>query len=206
MIRIVVADDQALIRQAFARLLDLESDLAVVGEASSADEAVAVAERTSPDVVVMDVQMPGGGEVADGIDATAVIRDRVPGARVIIVTTFGRPGYLQRAMGAGAAGFMVKDAPADQLIEGIRRVAQGLRVVDPELAVTSLTVGTSPLTARETEVLARAAVGGTTAEIASAVFLSEGTVRNHLSAAITKLGAANRAEAVRIATDSGWIG
>lgn len=205
MIRIVVADDQALIRQAFARLLDLESDLTVVGQASTADEAVTVAVDTVPDVVVMDVQMPGEADLADGIDATDAIRARVPTARVIVVTTFGRPGYLQRALAAGAAGFMVKDAPADQLIDGVRRVAQGLRVVDPELAVSSLSVGSSPLTDREAEVLGSAAVGGTSADIAARVFLSEGTVRNHLSSAMTKLGAANRAEAIRIATDNGWL-
>lgn len=205
MISIVVADDQALIRQAFARLLDLEPDLSVVGEAGTAAEAVATAARVRPDVVVMDVQMPGAGDLADGIDATAAVRDRAPGTRVLIVTTFGRPGYLQRALAAGASGFMVKDAPADRLVDGIRRVAQGLRVVDPELAVSSLSIGPSPLTEREAEVLAGAAVGGTTSDIAARVFLSEGTVRNHLSAVMAKLGAANRAEAVRIATENGWL-
>ena len=129
-----------------------------------------------------------------------------PATRVIIVTTFGRPGYLRRAMEAGAVGFMVKDAPAEKLIEAIRRVHRGLRVVDPTLAAASLSIGSSPLTERETEVLAAAARGGSTSAIAAEVFLSEGTVRNHLSAAIGKLGAANRAEAVRIATENGWLG
>ena len=144
--------------------------------------------------------------VKDGIEATAKIVERRPATRVIILTTFGRPGYLRRAMEAGAVGFMVKDAPADRLVDGIRRVASGLRVVDPTLAADSLSIGASPLTDRETQVLAAAADGGSTAVIASSVFLSEGTVRNHLSAAMGKLGAGSRAEAVRIATDNGWLG
>ena len=155
----------------------------------------------------MDVQMsPVPGSAEDGIDATARIVAARPETRVIIVTTFGRPGYLRRAMDAGAVGFMVKDAPADQLIDGIRRVHRGLRVVDPTLAANSLSLGESPLTERETEVLLAAARGGSTAEIAGRVFLTEGTVRNHLSAAMGKLGAGSRAEAVRIATEQGWLG
>ncbi|SDS97745.1 response regulator transcription factor [Microlunatus soli] len=209
-IRILLADDQALIRQAFAALLGLEPDIEVVGQASDASEVVALAAERHPDVIVMDVQMPdprggGAGESPDGITATAKILAADPGIRVIIVTTFGRPGYLRRAMEAGAVGFMVKDAPADQLIEGIRRVHRGLRVVDPTLAAASLSVGPSPLTERETEVLAAAAHGGATSAIAGSVFLSEGTVRNHLSSAMGKLGAATRAEAVRIATENGWL-
>ncbi len=205
MITIVVADDQALIRDAFVALLSLEDDLEVIGVAGTADEAIELAAARRPDVIIMDIQMPGSA-AQDGIEATAEVSRRAPGSRVIIVTTFGRPGYLHRAMAAGAVGFMVKDAPADRLIEGIRRVAQGLRVVDPELAVASLATGASPLTEREAEVLRAAAHGGTTADIACRVFLSGGTVRNHLSAAMGKVGAANRAEAVRIATENGWIG
>jgi len=207
MITVLVADDQAMLRQAFAVLLDLESDLAVVGQAATTAEVVAEAVRLVPDVVVMDVQMPADGDgPSDGIAATAEIRRLAPSVRVLIVTTFGRPGYLRRALDAGASGFMVKDAPSEHLVDGIRRVAQGLRVIDPELAVASLTAGTSPLTDRETEVLRAAALGGSTGDIARRVFLSEGTVRNHLSSAIGKTGASTRADAVRIATENGWLG
>ncbi len=208
-IKVLVADDQVLIRQAFAALLDLEDDLTIVGQASTGSEAAGLAIQQQPDVVVMDVQMPengtDGAATGDGITATAKIIAELPATRVIIVTTFGRPGYLRRAMEAGATGYMVKDAPADQLVEGIRRVHRGLRVVDPTLAAASLSVGASPLTDRETEVLSAASHGGPTGQIATTVFLSEGTVRNHLSAAMGKLGAATRAEAVRIATDNGWL-
>ncbi len=207
MIRVLVADDQAMIREAFAALLSLESDLKVVGQAANAAAAVELARDQRPDVVLMDVQMPGAdGKGDDGITAAATIVRARPETRVVVLTTFGRPGYLRRAMEAGAVGFMVKDAPADRLVDAVRRVHAGLRVVDPALAADSLSLGTSPLTARETEVLSAAAAGATTAEVAANVFLSEGTVRNHLSAAMGKLGAHSRAEAVRIATDSGWLG
>ncbi len=205
MIRVLLADDQALIRQAFTALLQLEPDIQVVAQAADGAAAVALAAEHTPDVVLMDVQMPGVGGVEDGISATARILARDPAVRVIILTTFGRPGYLRRAMESGAVGFMVKDAPADQLIEGIRRVHRGLRVVDPTLAAASLSMGSSPLTDREAEVLAAAVRGGSTGTIAALVFLSEGTVRNHLSSAMGKLGAASRAEAVRIATENGWL-
>ena len=204
MITVLLADDQAMVRQALAALLDLEPDLEVVGQAANAAAAVALVDERRPDVVLMDVQMPTAA--GDGIAATAAITAKHPGTRVIIVTTFGRPGYLRRAMAAGAVGFMVKDAPAEQLVEAIRRVHRGLRAVDPALATDSLTLGDSPLTDREAAVLVAAARGGSTADIATAVSLSEGTVRNHLSSAIGKLGAANRAEAVRIATENGWLG
>jgi len=206
MIRVVLVDDQTLIRQALVALLQLAPDIEVVGEAADGPAAVALVGRTRPDVVLMDVQLSASGASSDGITATAEIIAAHPATRVIIVTTFGRPGYLRRAMEAGAVGFMVKDAPADRLLDAIRRVHQGLRVVDPALAADSLSLGTSPLTERETEVLRVAAHGGTTAAVAAQVFLSEGTVRNHLSAAMAKLGAVNRAEAVRIATDNGWLG
>lgn len=206
MITVLLADDQALIRHAFAALLQLEPDITIVGQAADAAAAVELARSKQPDVVLMDVQMPAAnGSHQDGISATAAITAADPGVRVIVLTTFGRPGYLRRAMEAGAVGFMVKDAPAEQLVEGIRRVHRGLRVVDPALAADSLTLGSSPLTDRETEVLTAAAEGGSTGVIAATVFLSEGTVRNHLSSAMGKLGAATRAEAVRLATEAGWL-
>ncbi len=207
MIRVLLADDQAMIREAFAALLELEPDIRVVAQAATAGRAVELALQTHPGVVLMDVQMPAESDsFADGIEATAAITAADPEVRVIVLTTFGRPGYLRRAMEAGAVGFLVKDAPADQLLEAIRRVHRGLRVVDPKLAVDSLSLGSSPLTARETDVLAAAAEGGTMGAIAAAVFLSEGTVRNHLSAAMGKLGAGTRAEAVQLATRAGWLG
>jgi len=205
MIRVLIADDQAIIAEALAALLRTELDLEVVALAGSAPEAVVRAADVHPDVVLMDVQMPGTAACKDGIQATAAIVTAQPATRVIVLTTFGRPGYLRRAMEAGAAGFMVKDASADRLVDAIRRVAAGLRVVDPELAAVSLSIGPSPLSERETEVLSAAAGGGSTAAVAAATFLSEGTVRNHLSAAIGKLGAGSRAEAVRIATENGWL-
>lgn len=206
MTRVVVADDQALIRTALATMLDLEDDLEVVGQAGTCADAVRVAAETAPDVVLLDVQMPDGGlGVDDGIDTIAPLRGAAPHAHVIVLTTFGRPGYLRRAMEAGAVGFMVKDAPADRLVEGIRRAAAGLRVVDPELAVASLSIGASPLSEREALVLAASSGGASTAQIAEAVHLSEGTVRNYLSQAINKLGARNRAEALRQATENGWV-
>ncbi len=205
MIRIVIADDQALIRTALVSMLSLEDDLDVVGQAGTTAAVVALAESLTPDVVIMDVQMPDDGGPKDGIAATAAILSVSPQTRVIVVTTFGRPGYLRRAMEAGAVGFIVKDAPADRLIDGIRRVAQGLRVVDPELAVASLSIGPSPLSAKETEVLRACETGASTAAVAAKLYLSEGTVRNYLSAAIGKVGATNRAEAIRVATDNGWL-
>lgn len=200
-IRLLVADDQALVRGALAALLGLEADLEVVAEVERGDEVVDVARRTRPDVVLMDVDMPG----LDGIAATAEVRAALPSCRVLVVTTFGRPGYLQRAMAAGASGFVVKDTPARQLADAVRRVHGGLRVVDPMLAAETLAVGASPLSARETEVLACSRSGGTVADIAAELHLSEGTVRNHLSAAIGKTGARTRVEAVRLAEGNGWL-
>ncbi len=201
MIRVLLADDQALVRGALAALLDLEADLTVVGEAGSGEAAVALAEELSPDVVLMDVEMPG----MDGIAATTLIRHTQPSVQVLMVTTFGRPGFLRRALAAGASGFVVKDTPARELADAVRRVAAGLRVVDPSLAADSLVVGDSPLTDRETDVLREARSGATVAEIARSVHLTEGTVRNHLSAAIGKTGARNRADATRIAEEHGWL-
>jgi two-component system, NarL family, response regulator DesR len=200
-IRLLIADDQALVRGALAALLDLEPDLSVVAEVGRGDEVVAQARHTRPDVALLDVEMPG----LDGIAATAALRAAVPSCRILVVTTFGRPGYLRRAMAAGASGFVVKDTPARQLADAVRRVATGLRVVDPTLAAESLASGDTPLTPRETDVLRAAADGGTVADIAAALGLSEGTVRNHLSSAIGKTGARTRAEAVRLADERGWL-
>ncbi len=200
-IRVMLADDQALVRGALAALLELESDLAVVAQVGSGDAVVDAARKHRPDVILMDVEMPG----MDGIAATAAVRGVLPQVRVLIVTTFGRPGFLRRGLQAGANGFVVKDTPAAELADAVRRVHQGLRVVDPQLATESLVAGESPLTKRESEVLLAAKAGGTVADVAKRVFLSEGTVRNHLSAAIGKTGARNRAEAVQIADSNGWL-
>jgi two-component system response regulator DesR len=200
-IRLLLADDQALVRGALAALLSLEGDLEVVGEVSRGDEVVEACRTLRPDVVLMDIEMPG----LDGIAATAAVRRAVPATRVLVVTTFGRPGYLRRAMEAGAAGFVVKDTPARELADVVRRVASGLRVVDPALAAESLAAGLTPLTERETQVLRAARDGCTVADLAVALHLSEGTVRNHLSAAIGKTGARTRAEAVRLAESNGWL-
>jgi two-component system response regulator DesR len=201
MIRLLLADDQALVRGALAALLDLEPDLEVVAQVGRGDEVVAAAREARADVALLDVEMPG----ADGITAAAALTAELPGCRSLIVTTFGRPGYLRRALDAGASGFVVKDTPSGQLADAVRRVHSGLRVVDPDLAVASLTVGSSPLTEQESRVLALAADGGTVATIAGEAYLSEGTVRNYLSAAMGKTGGRTRAEAVRIARENGWL-
>jgi two-component system response regulator DesR len=200
-IRLLVVDDQALVRGALGALLDLEPDLAVVGYAADGQEAVAEAGRLRPDVCLMDIQMPG----VDGIAATGAVRGASEGTRVLIVTTFARPGYLRAALDAGASGFIVKDAPPEQLAEAVRRVHAGLRVVDPALAEASLFDGANPLTERERQVLRLAADGRSAAAIAAEVFLSAGTVRNHLSSAIGKTGAGNRTQAARIAREKGWL-
>jgi two-component system response regulator DesR len=200
-IRLLIADDQALVRGALGALLELEPDLAVIGMASDGAEAVRLAEELRPDVCLMDIQMPG----MDGVEATRRIREVSEGTRVLVVTTFARPGYLRSALDAGASGFIVKDTPAEQLAEAVRQVHSGLRVLDPALAADSLFDGANPLSDRERQVLRLAADGRSAAAIAAEVFLSAGTVRNHLSAAIGKTGAANRAQAVRIALDKGWI-
>lgn len=197
----LLADDQALVRGALSALLGLEDDLEVVAEVGSGDAVVPAAREHAPDVALLDVEMPG----MDGIAATAALREALPGVKVLIVTTFGRPGFLRRALRAGASGFVVKDTPAAQLADAVRRVHAGLRVVDPALATDSLVAGESPLTTRETEVLREARDGASVATIAKRLFLSQGTVRNHLSAAIGKTGAANRSEAALIAESNGWL-
>ncbi|WP_074040173.1 response regulator transcription factor [Dermacoccus nishinomiyaensis] len=200
-IRLLIADDQAMVRGALAALLDLESDLEVVAEVGRGDEVLDACREHAPDVVLMDVEMPG----MDGLEASAALRQALPAVKILIVTTFGRPGFLRRAMQAGVQGFVVKDTPATQLADAVRRVHAGLRVVDPQLAADSLVFGESPLTACELDVLRAAAAGGTVADIARAVFLSEGTVRNHLSSAIGKTSGRTRADAVRIAQENGWL-
>jgi two-component system, NarL family, response regulator DesR len=201
MIRVLLADDQALVRGALAAMLNLEPDIEVVAEVGSGSEVLAAARRSKPDVALLDVQMPG----KDGLAAAGELHRELPSCRVVVCTTFGRPGYLSRAMAAGAAGFVVKDAPPEQLVDAVRRVHAGLRVVDPALAAESLASGASPLTEREREVLLAARDGGTVADVARSLHLSEGTVRNHLSAAIGKTGARTRAEAARLAEERGWL-
>jgi two-component system, NarL family, response regulator DesR len=200
-IRLLLADDQALVRGALAALLSLEPDLEVVAEVGDGAEVVEAVRLHRPDVALLDVEMPH----LDGISATAAVRETFPDTRVLIVTTFGRPGFLRRALQAGASGFVVKDTPAAQLADAVRRVHQGLRVVDPHLATDSLISGESPLSTRETEVLLAARDGASVAVVAARVFLSEGTVRNHLSAVIGKTGAANRTEAILTAERNGWL-
>ena len=200
-IRLLIADDQALVRGALSALLSLERDIEVVAEVGRGDEVVATAIASRPDVAMLDIEMPG----IDGIAAATRMREAVPDCRVVMVTTFGRPGYLKRAMQAGASGFIVKDTPAPQLAEAVRRIARGLRVVDPALAAESLAQGDSPLTERETDVLSVARTGGSIADIARILHLSAGTVRNHLSSAIGKTGGRNRADAARIAEENGWL-
>lgn len=206
-IRILIADDQAMIRGALATLLNLETDLEVVAQA---ENGVAILEQLKAlsadahqpvDVVLTDIEMP----VMDGITATEAIRARYPRIKILVLTTFGRPGYVQRALAAGAAGFIVKDAPSEEFAEAIRRVHAGLRVVDEGLAVQALTSGLSPLTDREREILTAVSAGGTIADIARLVSLSQGTVRNHISAIMAKTGARTRAEAASIARESGWL-
>lgn len=201
MIRVLIAEDQAMVRGALRALLAMESDIQVVGEAARADELLPVAMSSKPDVALVDIEMPGG----DGISAAAVLAEKLPHCRSLILTTFGRPGFLRRAMATGAFGFLLKDAPPEQLAQAIRRTAQGERVIDPGLAASALSEGVSPLTERERQVLAATDRGADIDEIAHTLFLSRGTVRNHLSNAIQKLGARNRSEAARFAEGKGWL-
>lgn len=201
MIRLLLADDQELVRSALCALLDLEEDFEVVASVGRGDEVVGAAEEHRPDVALLDIEMPG----LDGLAAAAVLADRFPSCRVVILTTFGRAGYVRRAMEAGAAGFVVKDAPAEVLAAAIRRVMAGERVIDPQLAAATLATGGSPLTPRERDVLSVARTKATVADIAAALCLSEGTVRNYLSAAIAKTSARNRLDALRVADERGWL-
>lgn len=201
MISLLLADDQALIRGALASLLELEHDLTVVAQVGRGDEVVKAAIATRPDVALIDIEMPG----LDGIDATRALRAALPSCHVLIVTTFGRPGYMRRAVEAGASGFIVKDTPSEDLAEAVRRVHAGLRSFDSRLTEESLVAGPNPLTERERDVLRAAEAGAPVRRIAAELFLSPGTVRNHLSSAIGKTHATTRAEAVRAARDAGWL-
>ncbi|MGO1312142.1 response regulator transcription factor [Brevibacterium aurantiacum] len=201
MTTLLIADDQTMVREALAALLGMEPDFEVIAQCARGDEVLPAVRHRSPEVALLDVNMPG----LDGLEVAALLAEEFPQVRVVIVTTYGRPGWVKRALDAGVSGFMVKDAPVDRLAEGIRRVMAGLQVIDPELVVESTVHGRSPLTERETEVLRAAADGGSVGEIASALFISSGTVRNRLSAGIGKTAARNRADAVRIARDNGWL-
>jgi two-component system response regulator DesR len=199
--RLLIAEDQAMMRGALAMLLDLEDDLQVVAEVGSGDQILPTAVRVEPDVALLDIELPGG----NGLDAAAVLRDRLPGCAVVIVTTFGRPGYLRRALEAGARGFLVKDGPVEGLADAIRRVLAGEVVIDPALAAEALSAGPNPLTGREQDVLAAAHDGATVADIAGRLHLSQQTVRNYLSSSIGKTGTRNRMEAVLAARRNGWL-
>lgn len=200
-ISVLLADDQALVRGALAALLSLEPDLEVVAQVGRGDEVLEQARASGAQVCLLDIEMPG----LDGIQVAAQLAQELPGCRSLVVTTFGRPGYLRRALEAGASGFVVKDTPAGELAEAVRRVHAGLRVVDPVLAAESLVGGPNPLTGRERAVLQEAMEGATVATIAGRVHLSQGTVRNYLSSAIGKTGAATRVEAARLAQQRGWL-
>jgi two-component system response regulator DesR len=200
-IRVLLAEDQAMVRGALASLLELEPDIEVISQVSRGDEVTDAAKQARPDVALLDIEMPG----ATGLDALEQLKSELPEIRILILTTFGRPGYLRRAMQNGASGFLLKDAPAHQLAAAIRRAVAGERVVDPGLAAAALSQGESPLTVREREVLGATREHATIAEIAAALYLSPGTVRNHLSSVMQKLDARNRGEAVKIAEHNGWL-
>ncbi|MFJ2175350.1 response regulator [Streptomyces sp. NPDC087851] len=201
MIRVLLAEDQSMVREALAALLGLEPDIEVVAQVARGDEVLAAARAHAVDVALLDIEMPG----MTGIEAAAALSGALPEVKVVVLTTFGRPGYLRRAMESGADAFLVKDAPAAQLASAVRQVLAGERVIDPTLAAAALADGANPLTEREREVLRVASDGSTNAEVADALRLSQGTVRNYLSTAIQKLAARNRAEAVRIAREKGWL-
>src|SRR5579871_4005266 len=200
-VRLLLAEDQVMIREALAALLSFEGEFEVVAQVGRGDEVLDAAKRTHPDVAVLDIEMPG----LDGLAAAAELKKHYPDTKIVILTTFGRPGFLRRAMESGVSAFLVKDSPADKLTDTVRRVLAGERVIDPDLAAAALADGINPLTGRERDVLAASADGSVNSEIAAKLSLSEGTVRNYLSACIQKTGARNRAEAVRIAQEKGWL-
>ena len=200
-IRILLAEDQAMVRGALTALLRLEEDIDVVAEVSQGDQVLPAALKSQPDVALLDIEMPGG----DGLSAAQALHKGLPSCRIVILTTFGRSGYLRQAMESGAVGFLLKDAPADQLAVAIRRIMAGERVVDPDLALSALSDGDNPLTGRERDVLRASMNGASIADIATQFYLSEGTVRNHISTAIQKLNAQNRMEAAHLAQEKGWL-
>src|SRR3989442_200065 len=200
-IRVLIAEDQSMVRGALKALLAMEGDIEIVAETDRADQVLPLASQTKPDVALLEIEMPGG----DGITAAGQLRKELPSCKTLILTTFGRPGFLRRAMESGASGFMLKDAPAHELALAIRRTMAGERVIDPGLAASALSAGVSPLSEREREVLVAGQGGASIAEIAKSLFLSEGTVRNYLSSAIQKLEVSNRTEAARVAEEHGWL-
>ena len=201
MIKVLLAEDQAMIREALAALLSFEDDIEVVAQVGRGDEVLAAAIQTNPDIALLDIEMPG----KDGLTAADELRRQTPKTKVIILTTFGRPGFLRRAMESGVSAFLVKDSPADKLVGAIHKVLAGQKVIDPDLAAAALSEGDNPLTQRERDVLKASRDGATIAEIAASLYLSEGTVRNYLSSCIQKTSARNRAEALRIAEEHGWL-
>jgi len=201
MIRVLVAEDMHVIRAALVALLSLEKDMEVVAQLERGDQIMEAALRTHPDVAVLDIDLPG----LDGLSAAEALHQTLPESKIIVLTSFGQPGNLLRALKAHVRGFVVKDAPAETLVDGIRRVYKGERVIDPELVATAMETGSTPLTVRETDVLRAAAGGISTEEIAKRLSLSPATVRNYLSNAISKVGGRNRIDAIRIARDAGWL-
>jgi two-component system, NarL family, response regulator DesR len=201
MIRVLLAEDQAMVRGALASLLSLEDDIQVVAEVERGDEVLDAARAAEPEVALLDIGLPG----ASGLEVAQWLQAELPEVRVVMLTTFNRPGYLRRAMEAGASGFLLKDAPASELAAAVRAAARGERVVDPGLAAAALSLGENPLTAREQEVLEAARRHGTVGELAAALHLSPGTTRNHLSAIMRKLDAGSRIEAIRVAEERGWL-
>jgi two-component system, NarL family, response regulator DesR len=200
-IRVLVAEDMRILRDTLVAMLSLEDDIEVIAQVASGAEIVPAAVEHRPDLAVLDIDLPG----VDGLTAAAELHERIPDCPVLILTVLGKPGNLRRALAAHVAGFLVKDAPAEELIAAVRRVAGGERVIDPKLAVAALEAPGNPLSPREAEILRRCAAGAGPAEIAAELYLSYGTVRNYLASAVTKLGARNRVDAIRIATDAGWL-
>ncbi len=200
-IRVVIAEDQAMVLGALAALLEMEDDIEVAARAANGEEALRIVQQQRPDVFITDIEMPK----LTGLEVAAELKRRSVPVRVIILTTFARAGYLRRALDAGASGYLLKDMPAEQLADAVRRVHRGLRVIDPQLAAEAWSDEPDPLTERERQVLRLAGDGTATLDIANELSLSEGTVRNYLSEAISKLGAANRVEAARIARAKGWL-
>jgi two-component system response regulator DesR len=201
MIRVLIAEDMRILRDTLVSVLNLESDIEVVAEVAAGPGVLPAALGHHPDLAVLDIDMPG----VDGLTVAAELHERMPDCRVVILTVLGQPGTLRRALAAHVSGFLVKDAPADELIDALRRVAAGERVIDPQLALAALETAGSPLSPREADVLKRYAAGAGPAEIAAELFLSYGTVRNYLASAVTKLGGRNRVDAVRIAAAAGWL-